>query len=125
MEQRFAARFAGRTWDPASFPVSYDDAKFIELIEPLIDRVIPAIEVAKGRMPQAIRAYITHLKLAFTLGALHRNIYFKNGDFGSESEYRFLEVHPIHLPTPDVKTRRREGIDEDVLYREFDWLRLA
>lgn len=125
LEQKFAEQFAGRTWDPCSFPVSYDDAKFVELIEPLIDRVIPAISLVTGRTREEVGAYMTHLKLAFTLGALHRNIYFKNSDYRAEAEYRFLELHPVHLPTPDVKTRRRNGIDEDVLYRELDWRRLS
>ena len=109
----------GRSWDPWRLSRSDTTTRsgFGGADRLLIDRVIPAIEVARGRTRQEVGAYMSHLKLAFTLGALHRNLYFKNGDYRLEAEYRFLEVHPVHLPTPDVKTRRRAGLEEDVLYR--------
>jgi len=124
LEQKFAQN-SDSPWNTASFPVNYDDAAMVELVEPLLDLVIPLISLPRQRAMsrEEVKAYMRHLEIWFALAGLHRNMFFKNGAYRSESEYRFLEVHRADLPPPQVKIRERAG--QEVRYRELDWRRVA
>lgn len=125
LEKRWGVQVPGRSWNPTTFPVSYDEAEIVNLIEPVIDLALPAISYPRSRAMSRteVNAYMTHLQMAFTLAALRRNIFFKHGGYRPEAEYRFMEVHQFGVAPPDLGHRDRNG--EKVIHRHLPWRALA
>jgi hypothetical protein len=123
LEQAFAAQGRGHM----TFPVSYDEAELRHMHRQIIDQVSPLISLPRGRnlRGEVINKYMSELRIFLWLPIIRAALFFKNKAYSNEQEYRFLEIFPVDMPTPDVKYRGRAHSSIPVRYREFDWRNVA
>ncbi len=122
LERAFAQPQSG-SYNTATFPVSYDESELRRMYCDLVQLAAPFVSLPRTRsMTKADRrAYLFDLEIRFTLAVLHRNVFFKNADYKSECEYRFLQIHQA-VVGESVETEKRQRGGETVRFRALNWL---
>jgi hypothetical protein len=103
------------------FQITYDDSKLVEVYGELIEKTFQMIDVL-GLKHLPWKIFVESWKrllLAFSAHVLYASLFCKNMNYGSEKEYRFLEMCRADV-SADVKYRLRNN--ESVKYREFNWM---
>jgi Protein of unknown function (DUF2971) len=104
-----------------AFPITYNDARLIEIHRNIIEQVFALISLPHGRNlgNEAIKGYIAELYTVMTVHTLHAGLHFKHEAYANEREYRFMQVHPPSKWPPATKLRTRSY--SSIRYQEFDW----
>ena len=104
-----------------TFPVTYNDARFIAIDQAIIDRMFGLISLPRGRKmtDDAIKGFMAQLYTLVTVHGLHAGLHFKHEAYANEEEYRFMQVYPPASKPIVTKLRTRSGLP--VRYLEFDW----
>jgi len=104
-----------------AFPVTYNDARLIEIHRDIIEKMFSLISLPRGRDlgGDAIKAYWAELYTQITVHALHAGLHFKHEAYFNEKEYRFMHVYPAADQPLETKLYTRSY--SSVRYQEFDW----
>ena len=108
-----------------TFSVNYakDDARKIH--EELIECVKPFLKPLDQETydQESVKRFLIRLSVDLSTDLLLTSLFFKDGAFRNEKEYRFLEALGSSTGAQDIKFRPRSH--SLVKYREFDWGTLA
>jgi hypothetical protein len=104
-----------------TFPVTYNDARLIEIHRGIIEQMSGLISLPRGRglSGDSISGYMAELYTLITVHALHAGLHFKHEAYSNEQEYRFMQVHPPADQPLVTKLRTRSY--SSIRYQEFDW----
>ena len=105
---------AGKAGFAETTSLVYDDARLKQIHSEIAGKLFQFLSLPCAT-PSDLADWYTQL----TLKAMEAGLHFKHPAYVNEQEYRFLEVHPIEKPVPDLKFRSRPY--SLVRYREFDW----
>jgi len=104
-----------------AFPVTYNDARLIEIHRNIIEKMFALISLPRGRDlgDDAIKGYMAELYTLISVHALHAGLHFKHEAYANEQEYRFMQVHPPG--NQPLVTKLRTHSYSSIRYQEFDW----
>lgn len=104
-----------------AFPITYSDARLIEIHRKIIEQMFALISLPRGRNlgNEAIKVYMADLYTVITVHSLHAGLHFKHEAYANEREYRFMQVHPPGKQP--LKTKLRTRSYSSIRYQEFDW----
>ena len=103
--------FMKKPGDNATFSITYNDGKCIELHEQIVDLMFHLISLAHRQ------GHMGDLYAFLAIHALRTALVFKHEAYKNEKEFRFLEMHGADVPEVKLKTRSYSLLR----YREFDW----
>ena len=108
-----------------TFSVNYNKGDAQKIHEELIECAKPFLEPLDQETydPESVRQFLIRLSVNLSTDLLLTSLFFKDGTFRNEQEYRFLQVLESAAGAEDIKYRPRSH--SLVKYREFDWRNLA
>lgn len=121
LEARFTLHHGERIPNNSSFSIRYDDSALRAVHQRLVRKVLPLIELPKGRGldGQVINEFMRQLSEQLSLCVIRAALFFKHPAYQNEAEYRLLHIRPIDDPLPDLKLRARGH--SLIRFTEFNW----